>query len=189
MFFYSISNFFDYFNTKFKAGVYRTNIAMLLMPSEGRRRLRHTMHGNLGELFRNFDDSISKPRGSNSLVVHDMETDVPEIYDKVNKEWIPLTNDLRERIPPTFSFAPRPRLMFLWNWIILFAALVCWIIRIFGPSIQFPEKILANFNQTQMLPFMDDTRSLHGFLKFTLWADWKMAFMLLARMIGIRFFD
>lgn len=83
------------------------------MPSERRRRLRHTMHGNLGELFRNFDDPISKPRGSNSLVIHDMETDIREIYDNVNEEWIPLTNDLRERIPPTFTFAPRPINVFM----------------------------------------------------------------------------
>lgn len=89
----------------------RTNILTLLGPENGRERNYYTLFGRLGQLFRNFDDTIATPRGANNLFAVDEEAGQDgehQVFDNVLNDWIPLTDELIRNIPETFTFAPKP---------------------------------------------------------------------------------
>lgn len=80
----------------------------LIDPRGADSRIIHLMLGNLGQLFDDFNAPISTPKFASRLRVRDYDSDQHEVFDTVLGEWVPLTEELYNRIPKTYTFAPRP---------------------------------------------------------------------------------
>lgn len=80
----------------------------ILSPNGAQKRMLHTVLGYLGQLFQNFDDPVTAPKGSRKLFVFDETKQRYEVFDNVLGEWIPLDLELYNNIPETYTFAPKP---------------------------------------------------------------------------------
>lgn len=80
----------------------------LLHPKGGVKRTMHTMLGTLGQLFINFDAPIARTLGSDRIRARDEGSCQAEVFDNAIGEWIPMTPELFEAIPRTYTFAPQP---------------------------------------------------------------------------------
>lgn len=91
-----------------KANIYRPNIIELLNPRRADARVIHGMLGTLGQLFDDINAPIATPKSVKRLRVRDCESGHYEVFDTEVGEWVHLTEELYNRIPRTFTFAPRP---------------------------------------------------------------------------------
>lgn len=70
-------------------------------------RAIHLMTGTLGQLFVDLNAPICKLRGANDWYIEDTDGQ-RAVFDTVTGKWVPLTKQLINIIPDTYTFAPRP---------------------------------------------------------------------------------
>ena len=69
-------------------------------------RALHVINGTLGELFKDFDEPITAPKGTNTIFIEDPRNGKLEVFDNFENRWVSAT--ILESISPTFTFAPKP---------------------------------------------------------------------------------
>lgn len=80
----------------------------LLNPKNESTRVFHAGIGLFGQLFLNFDDPIVKTKGHDRIWGFTVGSHQPQVFDNTISDWIPMTVELFQSIPPTFTFAPKP---------------------------------------------------------------------------------
>lgn len=83
------------------------DLTKLLSGLSSEDRALYSNFGTLGQLFNNFDGPVATPKNANNWVFFGSDGK-PSVYDTWEKKWVPLTNQLFNIIPNTYTFAPRP---------------------------------------------------------------------------------
>lgn len=86
----------------------RAEVLKLLSPQGAEDRCIYELTGNLGQLFKNFNDPISSPFFTEKLRILDVDTQKHVVFDTISQSWVELTNELLDSIPKTYTFASRP---------------------------------------------------------------------------------
>lgn len=84
-------------------------ILELLCERGAEARVIHSYCGQLGQLFDDFEAPISTPRGADCLRI--LVDGQYWVFDVIEDKWIPLTEQLLDSIPKTYTFAPRPSMV------------------------------------------------------------------------------
>lgn len=90
------------------ANIPTKSLAKLLDIKGAEERAIHLNNGVLGQLFVNLDAPVSKVKGANQWYIEDTDGQ-PAVYDTWTDKLVPLTKQIINIIPETYTYAPRPQ--------------------------------------------------------------------------------